>query len=106
MPDDTISPLPMLTKNRLKEKVRPVAKLMEGVANVYRLAIVYLLSSNDLLSRELVGALGLPQNLVSHHLKVLLATGWVTRERAGKKVTYRLNKEAVGRLQKLLSSNS
>ena len=95
----------MLTKNRLKDKVRPVAKQMAGVGNVYRLAIVYILANDDLLSREIVDALGLPQNLVSHHLKVLTTTGWLTKQRTGRKVTYSLNKDMVGRLHKLLFPN-
>ncbi len=95
----------MLTKNRLKDKVRPVARQMAGIANVYRLAIVYLLVNDDLLSREIVDALGLPQNLVSHHLKILTTTGWITKERTGRKVTYKLNKNVVDRLRNLLFPN-
>ncbi|MBI2404742.1 winged helix-turn-helix transcriptional regulator [Candidatus Gottesmanbacteria bacterium] len=93
----------MVTKNRLKDKVRPVARQMAGIGNVYRLAIVYLLASGELLSREIVAALGLPQNLVSHHLKILVTTGWIRRERTGRKVTYTLNEKAFLSLQKLLA---
>lgn len=78
---------------------------MAGIANVYRLAIVYLLVNDDLLSREIVDALGLPQNLVSHHLKILTTTGWITKERTGRKVTYKLNKNVVDRLRNLLFPN-
>lgn len=93
----------MLTKNRLKDKVRLVARQMAGIGNVYRLAIVYLLASGELLSREIVAALGLPQNLVSHHLKILVTTGWIMKERTGRKVTYKLNEKAFFTLNQLLA---
>ncbi len=92
----------MLTKNRLKDKVRPVARQMEGIANVYRLSIVYLLAGGDLLTREIVDALGIRENLVSHHLKILEATGWITKVRIGRKVTCKLNNKALSSLQRLL----
>ena len=41
---------------------------------------------------ELWKKLGLPQNLVSHHLKVLKTTGLISSEKQGLKVIYRLNK--------------
>ena len=94
----------MVTKNRLQNKVRPTAKQLEGIAHVYRLAIVYLLASNDLDPRELVDYLGLPQTLVAHHLKRLLVTGWVTKTRVGRRVTYRLNEKAFFILNHLLAA--
>ncbi len=39
---------------------------------------------------ELVDALGVPQPLVSQHLKILKAAGVVTGERSGREVLYRL----------------
>ncbi len=93
----------MVTKNRLQNKVRPVARQLEGIAHVSRLAIVYLLAGNDLDPRELVDYLGLPQTLVAHHLRRLLVTGWVTKTRVGRRVTYRLNEKAFSELSHLLA---
>ncbi len=83
--------------------MRPVARQLEGVAHVYRLAIVYLLADNDLDPREIIDCLGLPQTLVAHHLKMLLTTGWVTKARVGRRVTYKLNEKAFFTLNQLLA---
>ncbi len=93
----------MLTKSRLQNKVRPTARQLSGIANTYRLAIVYLLAGNDLDPREIIDYLGLPQTLVAHHLKMLLRTGWVMKARVGRRVTYRLNEKAFSTLQQLLA---
>lgn len=96
----------MLTKSRLKEKVEPTVKQLKGVSDVYRLGIVYLLAAGDLLTREIVAALGIPESLVSHHLNVLIRSGWVLRVRTGKKVTYKLNEKMLLTMQRLFADTS
>ncbi len=93
----------MLTKNRLKEKVQPVATRLAGIANPYRLAVVYLLATDELLNREIVDALGLPPSLVSHHLNILLTTGWITKTKVGKRVTYKLNEKTFESFRRLFA---
>ncbi|HZJ41655.1 MAG TPA: metalloregulator ArsR/SmtB family transcription factor [Patescibacteria group bacterium] len=46
---------------------------------------------------ELWKKLDLPQNLVSHHLKVLRNAGLVIAEKRGLKVVYHLNKEILAK---------
>ena len=55
-----------------------------------RIAIVLQLRESERCVHELVDALGVPQPLVSQHLKILKAAGVVTGERSGREVLYRL----------------
>src|SRR3989304_10520732 len=93
----------MLTGTRLKEKVKPFARRLKGIAHVYRLAIVYLLAQEARQVREITDNLGLPENLVSHHLKQLYLGGWVLKTRKGRDVTYQLNEKAFFEINRLLS---
>lgn len=92
----------MLTRSRLREKVRPFARRMDAVGQEYRLAIIYLLSFDPMEVRDIVENVGIPENLLSHHLKVLHETGWVTKTKVGKHVTYQLNEKAFFELARML----
>jgi len=93
----------MVTGNRLKEKIRPFAQKLRGVAHAHRLAIVYLLAHDPKEVWEVVEALGIGQNLAAHHLKYMKQTGWVKRTRIGKHVTYELEEKAFAEFQKFLA---
>jgi DNA-binding transcriptional ArsR family regulator len=84
----------MLTRARLKERVKPVSRRLRGVAQVYRLAILYLLAHEPMEVHDITDNLGLTESLVSHHLKQLYLTGWVLRTRSGRIMIYRLNEKA------------
>lgn len=60
------------------------------LADPTRLAIMRLLTGGEMLVKEINAALGLEQNLLSFHLKVLREGGLVAAERRGKGVAYRL----------------
>ena len=83
----------MLTRSKLKEKVQPFAKRIRGVAHDHRLAILYVLAHNQLEAKDIVDALGVPENLVAHHLKQMYITGWVLKTKQGRSVTYRPNQK-------------
>jgi|SRR3989344_2736164 len=93
----------MVTGKRLHEKVKPFAGRVRGIAHPHRLAIMYLLAHEPLWVRDIVDYLGLAENLVSHHLKQMHATGWVFKEKVGRTVTYRLNEKAFFEIKKLLA---
>jgi DNA-binding transcriptional ArsR family regulator len=80
----------MLTRARLREKVKPVVRRFRGMAEMHRLAILYLLAHEPMEVREITDHLGIKENLVAHHLKQLVKTGWIVREKQGRRVTYRL----------------
>lgn len=83
----------MLTRGRLKENVAPFVRRVRGIAQTYRMAILYLLSYDPLEVRDLTDYLKIKENLVSHHLKQLLRTGWIVRVKQGRIVTYRLREK-------------
>ncbi|MEB4209496.1 metalloregulator ArsR/SmtB family transcription factor [Mycobacterium sp. 94-17] len=65
-------------------------ELLRALAAPVRIAIVLQLRESQHCVHELVDALGVPQPLVSQHLKILKAAGVVTGERSGREVLYRL----------------
>jgi len=65
-------------------------ELLRALSAPVRIAIVVQLCESSRCVHELVGTLGLPQPLVSQHLRVLKAAGVVAGDRAGREVRYRL----------------
>jgi len=65
-------------------------ELLRALAAPVRIAIVLELRESSRCVHELVDALGVPQPLVSQHLRILKAAGVVAGERAGREVHYRL----------------
>lgn len=65
-------------------------ELLRALAAPVRIAIVLQLRESQRCVHELVDALGVPQPLVSQHLKILKAAGVVTGERSGREVLYQL----------------
>jgi len=84
----------MLSGIRLKQKVAPATKLLRAIADPTRVAIVYLLMSDAMELGDIVHSVGKSAPLVSHHLKVLLSAGWITKTKYGKLVTYYLSEHA------------
>jgi DNA-binding transcriptional ArsR family regulator len=84
----------MLTRARLKEKVKPVTRRIRGISQIYRIGVLYLLAHEPMEVHAICDCLGIAENLVSHHLKQLYLTGWVVKTRKGRIVTYRLNEKA------------
>ncbi|EHI12577.1 ArsR/SmtB family transcription factor [Mycolicibacterium thermoresistibile] len=64
--------------------------LLRALAAPVRIAIVLQLRGATRCVHELVDALGVPQPLVSQHLRILKAAGVVAGERSGREVMYRL----------------
>ena len=64
--------------------------LLRALAAPVRIAVVIQLRESPRCVHELVDALGVPQPLVSQHLRILKAAGVVAGERSGREVYYRL----------------
>jgi ArsR family transcriptional regulator, zinc-responsive transcriptional repressor len=73
-----------------REILEAGGELLRALAAPVRIAIVLQLRESQRCVHELVDALGVPQPLVSQHLKILKAAGVVTGERSGREVLYRL----------------
>ena len=67
--------------------------LLKNISEQNRLKIICLLTKRELCVCEIIGALKLPHNLVSHHLKVLKKMKIVTFRKEGKFRLYKLNRK-------------
>jgi ArsR family transcriptional regulator, arsenate/arsenite/antimonite-responsive transcriptional repressor len=80
----------------------PDARLLQGAADPTRLAILrQLASADEVCACDFTACCDVAQPTVSHHLKVLRETGWVSSERRGTWVWYRLRPEAVERFGRI-----
>ncbi len=73
-----------------QEILDSAGELLRALAAPVRIAIVLQLRESHRCVHELVDALGVPQPLISQHLKILKAAGVVAGERSGREVLYRL----------------
>lgn len=93
----------MTTGKRLLQRVAPFSKMIKGLAHPYRIAIVYLLANDSMWGEDLARALRIKENLLMHHLNAMYATGWLTKERDGRHMRYRLRGKTFRELPKLLA---
>lgn len=81
------APLPDLPP---REVLDTAGDLLRALAAPVRIALVLQLRESARCVHELVDALGVPQPLVSQHLRILKAAGVVAGERSGREVLYHL----------------
>ncbi|EKD48084.1 MAG: Arsenical resistance operon repressor [uncultured bacterium] len=74
---------------------KKLARQFKVLSDPNRLKILHLLSSGEKCVCHIEGALGLDQNLVSHHLKVLKNEGFINVCKCGKWRHYSLNKKSI-----------
>ncbi|MFN8622519.1 MAG: metalloregulator ArsR/SmtB family transcription factor [Chloroflexota bacterium] len=80
----------------------PDSQLLQGAADPTRLAILRQLAPGDeVCACEFTACCDVAQPTVSHHLKVLRESGWVTSQRRGTFVYYRIRPDAVARFRAL-----
>ncbi|WP_162464536.1 MULTISPECIES: helix-turn-helix transcriptional regulator [unclassified Mycolicibacterium] len=85
--ENTAAPVPEMPS---REVLDTAGELLRALAAPLRIAIVLQLQQSQRCVHELVDALGVPQPLVSQHLRILKQAGVVASERAGREVLYRL----------------
>jgi DNA-binding transcriptional ArsR family regulator len=78
--------------------VPAASDLLRALANPHRLAIVLCLRDDEQCVHELVAALGVPQPLISQHLRVLRSERLVTSRRRGREIAYSLYDDHVARI--------
>jgi ArsR family transcriptional regulator, arsenate/arsenite/antimonite-responsive transcriptional repressor len=77
--------------------------LLQGAADPTRLAILrQLAASHEVCACDFSDCCSVGQPTVSHHLKVLRESGWVTSERRGSWIYYRIRPEAHARFGTLV----
>jgi len=86
-----------------KNNLNQMTEFLRVVAEPNRLKILCLLQKQEQCVCQIWQFLDLPQNLISHHLKVLKEFGLIGSKKEGTKVFYFLNKKAVKRYTKLLN---
>ena len=84
------------------EKLKVTTKFLKVISEPNRLNILRMLRKESLTVAEIWQYLDLPQNLVSHHLKVMRDFGILESEKKGKQVLYSLNKIKLQRFKALL----
>jgi ArsR family transcriptional regulator len=80
------------------------AEFLKIISEENRLKILCLLREGEKCVCEIWQHLNLPQNLVSHHLKVLKDFKLISSKKVGCKVFYQLNQKAVKKYLKLLNN--
>ena len=88
----------MSTSGDPRERFEDVSELFRALSSSVRVAIVSQLTDGELCVNELVEVLGLPQPLVSQHLRVLRGADLVQGVRRGKEVAYTLTDEHVAHI--------
>lgn len=80
-----------------------VVDFLKIISEESRLKILCILQKKKKCVCEIWQFLDLPQNLVSHHLRVLKDFGLIDSEKEGTKVFYFLNKKNIKKFNSLLS---
>lgn len=84
-----------------------LAVALKALADPARLRLISVLAADDqgeVCVCDFTGPLGLTQPTVSHHLKILVAAGLLTREQRGRWAYYRLVPDALDTLSKLIAA--
>jgi len=88
---------------KLKKELSEVVNFLKAISEENRLKILCILQKGELCVCDIWQYLDLPQNLVSHHLKVLKDFGLVESKKESTKVIYFLNSKIAKEYIKLLS---
>jgi ArsR family transcriptional regulator len=97
---------PLLAGNLTVAEASEIATLFRVLGEPARLLLLSAIAaqpSGEVCACELVESLGLSQPTVSHHLKVMYGAGLLTKERRGNWIYYRIVRERLAFLQKVLN---
>ena len=81
--------------DRSLKNASETSDFLKIIAEENRLKILCMLKSGELCVCDICQEMGLPQNLVSHHLKVLKEAELICVKRNGLKMIYSLNKRVI-----------
>lgn len=86
------------------QEAEKTASLLGVIAEKNRLKIICILKDSEQCVCDIWQALGLPQNLTSHHLKILKDAGLIDSHKDGLNVIYSINKKRMGVFTSLLNN--
>jgi len=91
------------SKNNLptNKSVKKIVEFLKIISEENRLMIISMLNFGPRCVCEIWQCLKLPQNLVSHHLRMLKDFNLISSEKEGLKVFYKLNSKVVKKYIKL-----
>ncbi len=92
----------MLSRANLYNKLKPRAAKFHAIGNTTRLSVLYIVAREPMEFGRLVSRLKIPPSLLSHHLKLLVAAGLVTKTKFGKLATYYLAEDSIKEMRTLL----
>jgi len=92
------------TEPKSQKKITDTAKFLKVIAEENRLKILCLLKAGELCVCDIWENLGIPQNLASHHLKILKSAQLIDSKKIGLKVIYFLDKKTIERLGSSISN--
>ena len=91
-------------KNKKSDKnLEEVIEFLKVISEKNRLKILCVLKKEEMCVCDIWSCLDLPQNLTSHHLKVLKDFNLVDSRKEGTKVIYSINSQKIDRCALLLS---
>ncbi|MCX6789353.1 MAG: metalloregulator ArsR/SmtB family transcription factor [Candidatus Gribaldobacteria bacterium] len=90
--------------NQTLKEVGQTADLLKIIAEENRLKILCCLRAGERCVCDIWQDLDIPQNLASHHLKVLKEAGLIDCRKDGLKVIYSINKKEITKLNLLLNN--
>ncbi len=86
------------------QEVNQTSGLLKIIAEENRLKILCVLKKDERCACDIADDIGIPQNLASHHLKILRDNGLVESRKEGLSVIYEINKKAVNKFNSLLNN--
>lgn len=91
------------SKKIVSKKITKNVRLFRAIADENRLQILQMLHSGEKCVCEIWKHLGLSQNLISHHLKVLKDLNLISSRKEGLWVFYKINKIELSKLNLTLN---
>lgn len=82
-----------------KSKLLKIPEYLKIISDTNRMSILVLLKQKPLCVCEIMPQLGLSQNLISHHLKVLKDFELLNNSRDGTKIIYSRNEKVINNYQ-------
>ncbi|MCH3942564.1 MAG: metalloregulator ArsR/SmtB family transcription factor [Atopobiaceae bacterium] len=88
----------------MEDRYQEGSIVFKAFCNEYRLQILERLSTGEKCACDLQEHLDISQSTLSHHMKVLCASGIVVARQEGKWTHYSINRAGVARAQELLAA--
>ncbi|GGI46576.1 ArsR family transcriptional regulator [Agromyces flavus] len=104
-PESTVCCAPLTRETIEPEQADLLARKLKALADPTRLRLVSMVAASDgeeACVCDLIDPVGLSQPTVSHHLKILMEAGFLTRSKRGTWAYYKLVPGALGQLSQLL----